>query len=162
MDTFKQDESVGFTFSSKNILKNIETAYTSAEKGDFVLNCSIDGTYRFHIGGWVLTPVGCIGVVYDRGVFVQRFFPFCFAFVKVEDTFGSTKIIESLVATAKRKFGIGHFEAKYANIDHSAALFNGLVANWPDIIIQTCWPHLARKLIEKRKFLVENTDGRMK
>ena len=99
----------------------------------------------------MLIPVGCM---YDRGVFVQRLFPFRFAFVKVEDTFGST---------AKRKFAISHFEAKYANIDHSAALFNGLGgANWPDIIIQTCWPHLARKLIEKRKLLVENTDERMK
>ena len=111
----------------------------------------IDGKHKLHHGKWMLVSIGCHDLALDKGdrdEIVHSYRPLVYMFVKQQETFESIKLLcDAVDYLAITCFGADSgLSPGIVNMDHSDGFRKGVLRVWPDAGINTCWPHLKRKV----------------
>lgn len=143
--TFAEGNSHGFGFSTRALLAN--AVHT-------IKNCSArcleaDGTYKIEDNDWVLCILGTHSIKGQRGSVVHSFRPISYMLTKTETAYAYTKLMHSTCVAVKQLFNV-QFDCDIGICDHSDAIRNAFIEVFPDITCVTCYPHVARKVREKR------------
>ena len=143
----KKVQTMGIIFGSKRTLLALD--HLKKEYG--TISLQVDGTYRVHIGGWVLCDAGSTAITWGVKAknYVQSFIPLAYMFCRTECSAAYLQFLSVIKDDMPRL--LGHdtpLDVDVGGIDRTAYIKDAFRAVWPQVRIVICWPHIARKITE--------------
>jgi hypothetical protein len=143
----KKVQTMGIIFGSKRTLLALD--HLKKEYG--TISLQVDGTYRVHIGGWVLCDAGSTAITWGVKAknYVQSFIPLAYMFCRTECSAAYLQFLSVIKDDMPRL--LGHdtpLDVDVGGIDRTAYIKDAFLAVWPQLRIVICWPHIARKITE--------------
>ena len=110
----------------------------------------IDGKHKIHHGKWMLVTIGTHDLRLDKvkNKITHSFRPLVYQFVKQQESEESVRMLcHAVNLLAHARFGT-FLNPGVVNMDHSNGFRRGVLDVWPSAGINTCWPHLRRKVAQ--------------
>ena len=108
----------------------------------------IDGKHKIHHGKWMLVTIGVHDLSFEttKNKVTHSFRPLVYQFVKQQESEESVRMLCNAVNfLAHARFG-AFLDPGVVIMDHSCGFRRGVLDIWPNAGINTCWPHLKRKV----------------
>ena len=111
----------------------------------------MDGTYRLHIGGWVLCEAGTITITWNnkRKAYAQSFIPLAYMFCRTECRTAYAQLFDVIKNLPIKLLGFGsQLNVDIIGIDRTSYIKDAIEDAFPDAFTLDCWPQLARTIKE--------------
>ena len=151
-DMKKSDGSDGIVMSSVKMLQNLK--FAGEAWGWPSVPGSCDGTYKIHVGNWVLIVFGTPSLR-DTDKVTTTLRPFSLALVPVESEETYSKLFRCTVEAGKLLFKETLIIVAMVS-DHSSPAQNANGAVFPGSLSVLCWPHISRELRTKKAVLLKD------
>ena len=144
----KDVETMGIVFASARALRALRYFIT---KFGGILALQADGTYRLHLGGWVLCDVGIIVIRWDAKTrsSTQSFIPLMYLWCRTECKVAYQQLFNILMTAPIKYLGLRQpLRVNIGGLDRTQYIADAYQQTWPGITLTLCWPHIARKFKE--------------